>query len=258
VEQKWPQTLWIVRHGQSAGNVARDAAETGGLHLVDIAERDVDVPLSTLGERQADALGHWFAGLAETERPGIVLSSPYLRARQTGDRVLAALRAEADSDDAVACVHDERLREKEFGILDRMTTLGIRDRYPELAEQRHHVGKFYFRPPGGESWCDVILRLRSVLDMLAREHRGDRVLVVAHQVVVNCMRYLLERLDERQILAIDRLGDVPNCSITSYEFDPHAGRRGKLVLRLENFVSPLREAGAPVTAEPDRPAAAKP
>jgi broad specificity phosphatase PhoE len=258
VEQKWPQTLWIVRHGQSAGNVARDAAEAGGRQLVDIADRDVDVPLSALGERQADALGHWFADLGDGERPGIVLSSPYVRARQTGNRVLAALRREDGDHDVVACVHDERLREKEFGILDRMTTFGIREKYPELAEQRRHVGKFYFRPPGGESWCDVILRLRSFLDMLAREHRGDRVLVVAHQVIVNCMRYLLERLDERQILAIDRLGDVPNCGITSYEFDPHAGRRGKLVLGLENFVSPLREAGAAVTAEPDHPAAAKP
>ncbi|MEG0886528.1 MAG: histidine phosphatase family protein, partial [Janthinobacterium sp.] len=27
MEQKWPQHIWIVRHGQSAGNVARDAAE---------------------------------------------------------------------------------------------------------------------------------------------------------------------------------------------------------------------------------------
>jgi len=258
LEQKWPQTLWIVRHGQSAGNVARDAAEAGGLHLIDIAERDVDVPLSALGERQADALGHWFAELADGERPGIILSSPYVRARQTGNRVLAAMRAADGDEDVVACVHDERLREKEFGILDRMTTFGIRERYPELAEQRRHVGKFYFRPPGGESWCDVILRLRSFLDMLSREHRGDRVLVVGHQVIVNCMRYLLERLDEQEILAIDRIGDVPNCGITSYEFDPHAGRRGKLVLRLENFVSPLREAGAAVTAEPDRPAAAKP
>jgi len=258
LEQKWPQTLWVVRHGQSAGNVARDAAEAGGLHLIDIAERDVDVPLSALGERQADALGHWFAELPEAERPDIVLSSPYVRARQTGNRVLAALRSRPGGDDVIACVHDERLREKEFGILDRMTTVGIHEKYPELAAQRRHVGKFYFRPPGGESWCDVILRLRSFLDMLAREHRGDRVLVVAHQVIVNCMRYLLERLDEQQILAIDRLGDVPNCGITSYEFDPNAGRRGKLVVRLENFVSPLHEAGAPVTAEPDRPAAAKP
>jgi broad specificity phosphatase PhoE len=68
----------------------------------------------------------------------------------------------------------------------------------------------------------VVLRLRSFLDMLTRECRGDRALVVAHQVIVNCMRYLLERLDERQILAIDRRGDVPNCGITSYVFGPRA------------------------------------
>jgi broad specificity phosphatase PhoE len=259
LEQKWPQTLWVVRHGQSAGNVARDAAELGGLATIDTPHRDVDVPLSALGEAQAGALGDWFAALAPEEQPEIVLSSPYVRARQTADRVLDALHRDdaARDEDTIACVRDERLREKEFGILDRLTPLGIRARYPDLAEQRLHVGKFYFRPPGGESWCDVILRLRSFLDMLTREYRGDRVLVVAHQVIVNCLRYLLERLDEERILAIDRLGDVPNCGITSYRFDPHAGRRGKLVLALENFVSPLREAGAPVTAEPDRPVAAK-
>jgi broad specificity phosphatase PhoE len=167
---------------------------------IDIADRDVDVPLSPLGEQQADALGHWFGALPVEECPEIVLSSPYVRARQTRRmRVLRALHrpsAEGDDPERIACVRDERLREKEFGILDRLTPLGIRDKYPELAEQRLHVGKFYFRPPGGESWCDVILRLRSFLDMLTREYRGDRVLVVAHQVIVNCMRYLLERLDE--------------------------------------------------------------
>jgi hypothetical protein len=50
---------------------------------------------------------------------------------------------------------------------------------------------------------------------------------------------------------------VPNCSVTSYEFDPAAGRNGKLVPRLVNFVAPLEAAGAPVTAEPDVPAAPK-
>ena len=103
----------------------------------------------------------------------------------------------------------------------------------------------------------MLLRLRSVLDTLTREYRRQRVLIVAHQVIVNCLRYLLERLDEERILAIDRLGDVPNCGITSYRFDPNAGRHGKLVLAFANFVSPLREAGAPVTAEPDLPVAAK-
>ena len=150
---------------------------------------------------------------------------------------------------------DERLREKEFGILDRLTHFGISHKYPELGEQRAHVGKFYFRPPGGESWCDVILRLRSVLEMVTREYAGQRVLVVAHQVIVNCMRYLVECLDEAEILAIDKLGDVPNCGVTSYEYDAAVDA---LKVDLVNFTAPLREAGAPVTSEPDALAAPTP
>jgi broad specificity phosphatase PhoE len=253
-EQKWPQTLWIVRHGQSAGNLARDKAEAAGHPLIDIATRDMDTPLSPLGERQAEAIGRWFGELPPESRPNVVLCSPYVRALQTARRLLDA--AGIDEDDRTM-VCDERLREKEFGILDRLTVHGIRQKYPELSEQRKHVGKFYFRPPGGESWCDVILRLRSVIEMITREYRRERVLVVAHQVTVNCMRYLLERLNEAEILEIDRQADVPNCGVTSYEFDPSLGRHGKLARRLVNFVAPLVDAGAPVTVEPDVPAAPK-
>ena len=78
------------------------------------------------------------------------------------------------------------------------------------------IGKFYHRPPGGESWCDVILRLRSVLDMLSLHFAGRRVLIVAHEVIVLCFRYLIEDLDEAQILAIDKEGDVVNCGVTEY------------------------------------------
>ena len=124
---------------------------------------------------------------------------------------------------------DERLREKEFGILDRLTTFGIRERHPELSAQRSHVGKFYFRPPGGESWCDVILRLRSVIDTMTREYRRERVLIVAHQVIVNCFRYLLERMNEAQILELDRIADVPNCAVM--HLGPLAGRRIWLAAR---------------------------
>ena len=247
VEQKWPQVIWIVRHGQSAGNVARDAAEAAGAAIIDLAHRDVDVPLSALGERQATALGEWFGRMPPEERPTVVICSPYVRARETARLIARAATLDEDAEP----VADERLREKEFGILDRLTVHGIRAKYPELAEQRSHVGKFYFRPPGGESWCDVILRLRGVLDMITREYRGERVLIVAHQVTVSCFRYLLERMDEHQILGIDRMGDVPNCGVTSYEFDPARGRRGKLVLQVTNFVAPLEEAGEPVTVEKD-------
>ena len=253
-EQKWPQQLWIVRHGQSAGNVARDAAEAAGLPLIDIATRDMDTPLSELGEQQAQALGRWFGEMPAAGQPSVVLFSPYVRARMTAQVILDTAGIDQDK---VVFLADERLREKEFGVLDRLTRFGIQQKFPDLSEQRAHVGKFYFRPPGGESWCDVILRLRNVIDTITREYRRERLLIVGHQVIVNCLRYLLERMDERQILEIDRAADVPNCSVTSYEFDAARGKNGKLVPRLVNFVAPLQEAGAPVTAEPDVPAAPK-
>src|SRR5205814_10156982 len=121
--------------------------------------------------------------------------SPYVRARQTAKLLMAASGLDRSG---LRLRIDERLREKEFGVIDRLTKHGIRQKYPELSAQRAHVGKFYFRPPGGESWCDVILRLRSSLDTISREYRGESVLVVAHRVVVNCFRYLLERMEDRK------------------------------------------------------------
>ncbi|MES2977444.1 MAG: histidine phosphatase family protein [Pseudomonadota bacterium] len=250
----FPATLWVVRHGQSAGNVARDAAEAQGLHVIDIATRDIDVPLSELGRNQSISLGHWFGTLGHDALPQIVLCSPYVRAVETAQLLLesAGLKGHAK------LRLDERLREKEFGILDRLTTTGIRQKYPELSEQRRHVGKFYFRPPGGESWCDVILRLRSLLEMTTREYSGCRVLVVAHQVIVNCMRYLIEQLDEARILGMDRLADVPNCGVTSYRRAEDDEGREMLALDLANFVAPLLAEGTPVTVAPDQPVAHKP
>ena len=57
--------------------------------------------------------------------------------------------------------------------------------------------------------------------------------------------------------AFDRAGDVPNCSVTSYEYDPQLGKGGHLALRLVNFVAPLEATGTPVTAGKDLPAAPK-
>jgi broad specificity phosphatase PhoE len=253
-EQKWPDTIWIVRHGESAGNVARDLAEAAGKPMIEIATRDADVPLSTLGEHQATALGRWFGQMSPDEQPQVVLTSPYLRARRTAELTLES--AGIDRED-LSFIVDERLREKEFGILDRLTKVGIREKYPEQSEFYRVLGKFYFRPPGGESWCDIILRLRSVIDTLTRDYRRERVLIVSHQVVVSCFRYLIERLSEEQILSADRTVEIANCSVTSYAFDPSLGRHGKLAPRLFNFVAPLEDAGETVTSKPDVPVAPK-
>ena len=120
----WPERLWLVRHGQSQGNVARDAAHEGGASVIDLDLRDVDVPLSDLGHRQAEAAGHWFAALPEDQKPEVLLSSPYVRARQTAE---AICNAGGLAGGAKPTIIDERLREREFGIFDGLTTRGIRE-----------------------------------------------------------------------------------------------------------------------------------
>ena len=246
--QNWPQRLWLVRHGQSQGNVARDAADEAGAHVIDIDMRDVDVPLSPLGREQAEATGRYFAALPRDERPEIILSSPYVRAKQTAEIIC---RQGALAGGPARTMVDERLREREFGIFDRLTTLGIREKFPEEAAHRKRLGKFYHRPPGGESWADVILRLRSAMNTINLHYCGKRVLIVCHQVVVLCLRYVLEELDEQQILSIDRQAEVLNCGICAYDFVE--GPEGLCVpeLALWNHGAPLETEGAPKTSAPD-------
>lgn len=248
MRHNWPERMWLVRHGQSQGNVARDEADAAGHHQIAIDVRDVDVPLSDLGFEQARAAGDWFAQKPRDERPEVILSSPYLRARQTAE---AICKAGALAGGPARSIIDERLREREFGIFDRLTTIGIRDKFPEEAAHRQMLGKFYHRPPGGESWADVILRLRSMMNTINLHYCDRRVLVVCHQVVVLCMRYILEELDEEQILSIDKQADVLNCGICAFDFEP--GEKGLCTpsLSLWNHSAPLDAEGAPKTSEPD-------
>ncbi len=236
----WPAAIYLTRHAESAGNVAREHALAAGAETIDIGPRDADVVLSPTGERQAAALGRW---LGRTGDPfDAVLCSPYARARRTAELAIAA----AGWRD-VQAIPDERLREKELGALDRLTRLGIERRYPAESASRSVLGKYWYRPPGGESWVDVILRLRSLVETLRRDYAEQRVLIVAHQVVVLCMRAIVERLDEPQIMAIDRAAEVANCSLTAYELDRTSGRP---TLRRYNDVAPLADEGAAVTREP--------
>jgi broad specificity phosphatase PhoE len=248
MRQRWPARLWLVRHGESAGNVARDAADRAGVGMIDLSVRDVDVRLSPLGQRQADALGQWFAKLPPGERPEVIMASPYVRAKETAE---AIVRAGGVAEGFSRIVVDERLREREFGIFDRLTSVGIREKYPDLAEQRALLGKFYHRPPGGESWADVILRLRSALDTVSLHHADRRVLIVCHQVVVLCMRYVLEEMGEAEVLAIGRTSNVVNCGVCEYDFEPDDAAACVPTLVRYNHTAPLADDDAPITAEPE-------
>ncbi len=211
---RWPATLWIVRHGESAGNIASRQTQPGD-HRFRLDMRDADVPLSSLGETQANALGSYFASGNIAVKPDFILTSPYVRAIETARLFHAAGGARKNT----PILTDERLREKECGILDGLTPDGVAHYHPEQSAQRALLGKFYHRPPGGENWCDVILRLRSLMNRISIHHSGEHVMIVAHEVVVFCLRYIIENLDEAAIMKIDAEGDVANCALTEYRFE---------------------------------------
>lgn len=204
------EELWIgaVRHGESTANVAAKAAADDGLDLIEITQREADVPLSDLGRRQAESLGRRMRALEESERPDLVIVSPFRRARQTAELALTGLE--------VRTRVDERLRDRDLGVLDLHTAGGIRSRFPEEAARRRHHGKFYYRPPGGESWTDVALRLRAVLREIEQDLPGRRVLLVAHDVVVALVRYVLEDLEEEVLMDLAAKEPVGNASLSSW------------------------------------------
>lgn len=202
--------LILVRHGQSLANVAFPAADAAGLMEAEVTGRDAAVPLTPLGEQQAAAVGQWL-----TTAPGppeVVVTSPYLRARETW-RIAAA----ASGLDLPAPATDDRLVDRLMGDLELMTAAAIAERFPSEAARRAAAGEYRYAPPGGEAFADIEVRLGSFLSDLNRDHTGKRALVVAHDAVVLMMRAVIERLEWDEVMAMERAaGSVRNASITRF------------------------------------------
>lgn len=248
VEQKWVSNLVLVRHGESVRNVDRASAEFRNLDAYDNDTRDMDVELTSRGQQQAKQTGdrllqHLELGLNRRFAFHRAFASPYRRTVETAELVLAG--------QPIDIVLEERIREKEFGVLDGLTKQGIRSLYPEEAKRKGRVGKYYYRPLAGENYPDVNLRVHSFIGMLIRECRRQNVLVICHSVIILSFRRLLERLSEKELLEIDAdpKQEPKNCSVTWYTFDPNAGNEGKLVLKSYNAT--LYDANL-VSREPSR------
>lgn len=235
-----PTELLLARHGESKGNVIRETAEGRRADNLDLDVADSEVALTDAGESQAIALGKWLA--THDRQPDLVISSPYRRALQTAELVMDAAGLGG------APRVDERIRDRELGVLDGLTSFGVRNRLPDEAARRTRLGKFYYRPPGGESWADVALRVRSFMTDLGTDE--SRVLIVTHDATIMNFRYVLQRLSVPQLLDIAAATSVLNCSLTQLIRKPAADG---WQLAEFNSVDHLRSFEAPVTAhEADR------
>ncbi len=235
-------SLTLVRHGESEANVAAAVAHDDGAEVIDVPGRDADVALSPAGLEQAQAWGRELAAPASTPMLSFdsLWCSPFRRARQTAQVAFETAGI------TVPTRVDERLRDRDLGQLDTLTTAGVDARHPDEAARRRWLGKFYHRPAGGESWVDVIARIRSLLRDIDEREDGRHVLIVCHDVVIMSFRYVCEELTEEVVLDIARGNPVRNCSLTRLVRNDD----GRWLLDAYNDVAHLERHGATVTKHP--------
>jgi len=147
-----PTSVFFVRHAESQANLDKDEIAHGWRDAYPRTlqdERDADVRLTARGVEQARATGRYLA--ANLGAFDACYVSPWLRTRHTFDHLLAAYPAEQRDAMRAATRYEERLRDREQGIVTRLTSAQIAARYPEEAHRQATDGPYYYRPAGGES-----------------------------------------------------------------------------------------------------------
>jgi broad specificity phosphatase PhoE len=147
--------LFLVRHGQSAGN----AEGRFGGHSA--------TPLSELGFEQARITAEALA----RENINAIYSSDLLRAVQTADP-LSKLTG-------IPVITKPEFRERNVGVLEGLTFDESKQEYPNdyyalVNRNVHHV------ITEGESYSNLLDRIKGELRDIIRNHRGERIAIFTH------------------------------------------------------------------------------
>ncbi|MEF0941048.1 histidine phosphatase family protein [Rhizobium sp. BR 362] len=217
--------IFLVRHGESLGNISEQAYRQFGDH---------NVPLTQWGYRQvleaSRVIASHFKGRSSAELPKLsIWYSPYLRTRQSKDALLEVLPGELIAD----VREDYLLREQDFGLFTEIYDRAEQKRkFPEEFEKwarlRNNNGKFYARPPDGESRADVAQRVRLFLQTVMHEakHGKNNVVVVAHGVTNRAfeMNFLHHSVDW-----FERSDNPGNADVTLIEGNAAEGYTSTLI-----------------------------
>ena len=163
--------IFIARHGETVFNAAER-----------MQGATQDTPLTRMGFAQADAMGAALATYLGTKQALRLYSSPSGRALQT-----LAIVAEHIGEDWHEATHDARLMEIDVGAWGGRTYAEIIDEQGEIID--HEASLFSVRPPGGEWYDEIAVRLKAWIDD-TRGERGDR-LVIMHGMSSAVLRGIL-------------------------------------------------------------------
>lgn len=152
--------LFLIRHGSTAPNECRPFVLQGC---------EINGPLTELGRRQSQAVGRFLSRF----KIDAVYSSSLLRAQETAAAI-------ASHHGLPVGVRSE-LRECSVGRWEGMSWEAI------LAEDPDGHRNFFADPvntphPGGESYLDLLNRVRPTINELLDKHVGQNIVIVSHNM----------------------------------------------------------------------------
>ena len=217
-----PSLLVLVRHAESARNVAKK----GNTFFLDDESRkavqgvaDHHVPITT---RAVGRPRRPVVRFATSSAPSTTCITPVIDEHRRPPSTYWALIPQASASPCRSGIICSCASATPAGY--DMTTAEAAASFPWLQGYWDTFGRFFARPPGGESLAAVAERVYLFLGMLFRDRAQQRVLVVSHGGTLRVFRYLLERWTHDEFLERWESEPVPNCAVTTYAFDPTAGR----------------------------------
>jgi 2,3-bisphosphoglycerate-dependent phosphoglycerate mutase len=197
--------VWLIRHGESESNAGLSSSEPGS------------IPLTALGHRQAGQIARAFA-----EAPALIVTSPYVRARQTAQPSVSRFPA--------AGCQEWPVQEFTYlgGLHGRATTSREREpwarRYWERADP--HDAR-----SGAESFAGLLSRTSDLLSRLSAVQSGP-VAVFTHGLFMRAVAWSLLTgitspggADMRRFRSFANLYLVPNGGIVELRYADHDAPR---------------------------------
>lgn len=171
-------TLYLVRHGQSAGNVDENLYRICPDHVIGLTE---------LGHQQALDAGEFLRQELSGDQ-AMMLRSPYKRTRETEKNIYEKIDSQV-----IERIELVEMAEQQLGVFngvpdDERASTFPRE-YARYKLQNDFSGSFWARPPQGESPYDVFLRAGAVASQIRSAHRRTgmaRFILVAHGYFINC------------------------------------------------------------------------
>jgi len=148
-------TVYLSRHGESQNNLH---GKIGG-----------NAELSERGDKYAKALGIFINSL---NLPSLkVWTTQYLRTQQTAEYIEAPKLIKPALGEICAGDHDD------------MTYEEIAEKFPVEFALRD-ADKLHYRYPNGESYLDVVKRIKPLLQTIKEEHN---LFIISHQATLRCL-----------------------------------------------------------------------